>query len=98
MGGFRRPETGSQEVRLGRKGSLSEQPAPISSSHDRLHPLQGGRKLLSVLLMKLTCQAAKIGDKFFLLQTSWFQPLVYTPCIHPQALTPLIPLLVCSYE
>ena len=56
----------------------SEQSAPISSRvMTCLHPLEGGRKLPSMLL-KTACQAAKISDKLFLLQISWFQPRLHS--------------------
>lgn len=55
----------------------SEQSAPISSRVVTcLHPPEGGRKLPSMLL-KTVCQAAKISDKLFLLQISWFQPRLH---------------------
>lgn len=56
----------------------SEQSAPISSRVVTcLHPPEGGRKLPSMLL-KTVCQAAKISDKLFLLQISWFQPRLHS--------------------
>lgn len=72
-------ETGSQGVRLNRKGSITEQSALISSSHACLHPPKGGRKLLSVLFKRPERQAARVGDKLFLLQINWFGALFTLP-------------------